>query len=75
VSVALVPEAAVRLRGMPDPVDVVAVRPCDNDGDRTVLDPICGMRIEPGSATLWRVLDGRQTWFCGSECAERVPGP
>jgi YHS domain-containing protein/uncharacterized membrane protein YraQ (UPF0718 family) len=37
----------------------------------TVVDPICGMTVDPATAAAHRRIDGQDYWFCGLECAER----
>ncbi|MFI4971054.1 MAG: permease [Hyphomicrobiales bacterium] len=36
----------------------------------SVIDPVCGMTVEPPSAAVRRDHDGRQIWFCSDGCAE-----
>jgi YHS domain-containing protein/uncharacterized membrane protein YraQ (UPF0718 family) len=36
-----------------------------------VVDPICGMSVEPASAVAHRTFEGRDVWFCSLGCAER----
>lgn len=37
----------------------------------TMLDPICGMPVDPATATATRVQDGAAYFFCSHECAEQ----
>ena len=41
------------------------------DSDQLVVDPVCGMSVEPESASAHRVHDGRDWWFCSVGCAQR----
>lgn len=36
-----------------------------------VLDPVCGMTIDPATAAHTRTQDGTDVYFCGPGCAER----
>ena len=36
-----------------------------------VIDPICGMKIDPATAAQTRTLDGVTTYFCSEQCAEK----
>jgi uncharacterized membrane protein YraQ (UPF0718 family)/YHS domain-containing protein len=35
----------------------------------TVIDPICGMSVDPATAAAHRVRDGNDYWFCSADCA------
>jgi YHS domain-containing protein/uncharacterized membrane protein YraQ (UPF0718 family) len=35
----------------------------------TVIDPICGMSVDPATAAAHRVVDGQDYWFCSVDCA------
>ena len=37
----------------------------------TVLDPVCGMTVDPVTATNHHVHDSKDYWFCGARCRER----
>ncbi|HET8990140.1 MAG TPA: permease [Acidimicrobiales bacterium] len=37
----------------------------------TVVDPVCGMSVEPASAAARRTHQGTDYWFCSPGCAER----
>jgi len=34
-----------------------------------VMDPVCGMMIDPAAAAAKRTWDGRDFYFCGMGCA------
>jgi len=34
----------------------------------TETDPVCGMQVDPGTATLKSEHDGRTFYFCGPGC-------
>ncbi len=36
---------------------------------QTVIDPICGMEIDPADAAQTRTVDGVTTYFCSDQCA------
>jgi YHS domain-containing protein/uncharacterized membrane protein YraQ (UPF0718 family) len=36
-----------------------------------VVDPVCGMTVDPTKAAAHRVRDGRDFWFCNVGCAEQ----
>lgn len=70
LSVPARPLGSRRIRGVPEPVDVVALQPCDHDADRTVVDPICGMRLLPGPDIISRDRAGERVWYCALHCAD-----
>ncbi|MEK9795186.1 MAG: heavy metal translocating P-type ATPase [Alphaproteobacteria bacterium] len=37
----------------------------------TVLDPVCGMTVDPVTAKNHHVHDSKDYWFCGARCRER----
>jgi YHS domain-containing protein/uncharacterized membrane protein YraQ (UPF0718 family) len=37
---------------------------------QTVLDPVCGMSVDPETATACRDHEGQRYYFCGTGCAE-----
>lgn len=37
----------------------------------TVVDPVCGMTVDPTTAVAHRNLDGSDVWFCSVGCAQR----
>ena len=39
-----------------------------------VVDPVCGMAVDPATAAAHRSRDGVDIWFCGTDCAERFDG-
>ncbi len=59
--------------GMEEPGKSAAVGPEDDHGggDATALDPVCGMAVDPTTATAQRTHEGWDHWFCGPACAER----
>ncbi len=38
---------------------------------QSVIDPICGMEIDPATAAQTRTQDGVTTYFCSDQCAEQ----
>ncbi len=62
------PVGPTTLPGVPDPVEVFAVAPCDHDQHRTVTDPVCGMRIVPGATTPHLDADDHRHRFCAQHC-------
>jgi len=36
----------------------------------TVIDPICGMTVDPATAAAHRTFEGTDYWFCSTGCAE-----
>jgi hypothetical protein len=36
-----------------------------------VMDPVCGMTVEPATAAAHRSVGGRDFWFCGEGCAQK----
>lgn len=65
------PLGALRLQGFVDAIDVFAVRPCPTDGHDLAVDPVCGMRINPGDETPHVVQGGQTAWFCSTDCERR----
>ena len=48
-----------------------AMSPSDMEsGTLGVLDPVCGMRVDPTTAAAHRRRDGHDYYFCGQGCAE-----
>ncbi|HEY4928153.1 MAG TPA: permease [Acidimicrobiales bacterium] len=39
-----------------------------------VVDPVCGMAVDPATGAAHRSRDGVDVWFCGTDCAERFDG-
>jgi Cu+-exporting ATPase len=35
------------------------------------VDPVCGMTVDPTSATEQRILNDDRFWFCGADCAQQ----
>jgi YHS domain-containing protein len=35
---------------------------------QTVIDPVCGMSIDPATAAAHTVFEGRDYYFCSTEC-------
>lgn len=62
------PLGPTTLPGVPDPVEIYAVAPCDHDQHSTVTDPVCGMRITAGPTTPHLDLDDLRHWFCAQHC-------
>ncbi len=55
----------------PQPVHMV-MKPSGAVGPGgSVVDPVCGMTVDPATAAAHRIRDGVDYWFCGSGCAER----
>lgn len=65
------PLGQTMLRGVLDPIEAFAISPCDHHDDGTRTDPVCGMRITPGSSTPSRTQAGRRFWFCAVHCVDR----
>ncbi len=65
------PLGALQLRGFVEAIDVFAVRPCPTDGHAVAVDPVCGMRINPGDETPRVVQGDRTAWFCSGDCERR----
>jgi len=65
------PRGEVEVRGVHDPVEVYAIRPCDTGAHPAERDPVCGMRIVRGPDVLQRRHDGVTLWFCSEACVER----
>ena len=38
---------------------------------KRVVDPVCGMTVDPTSAAEQRILNGESFWFCGAGCAQQ----
>ena len=63
----------VALKNLPEPIELYAITLADL-ARRYVIDPVCQMQVDslaPGGTVL---LEGRQWWFCSSECARRFEG-
>ena len=67
--VAFRPLGGVKFRNVPDPVDVFEVV-AEAFGEREAwIDPVCQMRVEPGTAAGRLTWAGRAWYFCSLECA------
>ena len=42
----------------------------DNGGSVAVIDPVCGMTVDPATAAASREHDGVTFYFCSPGCAE-----
>lgn len=63
---------APRPTGVQPQVESAAGRSPDRPGQpgqATVVDPVCGMRIDPAAATDRRESAEESNWFCSPECA------
>lgn len=38
--------------------------------NKEIIDPVCGMEVEPGSTRLVTVYQGHSYWFCARACRE-----
>jgi Cu+-exporting ATPase len=45
--------------------------PTVNPSEETVVDPICGMTLQPARAVASLVHDGTRYYFCSEHCAQR----
>lgn len=43
----------------------------DHSESFDVIDPVCGMTVDPKNAAATRTHEGKSVWFCGVGCAER----
>jgi uncharacterized membrane protein YraQ (UPF0718 family)/YHS domain-containing protein len=53
----------------PDETDTVEIAKESTGTAATVIDPICGMSVDPATAEAHRVVDGQDYWFCSTDCA------
>jgi class 3 adenylate cyclase len=60
----------VKLRNLPDQVDLYRIVLPDTN-QRSVIDPVCQMQVDPRSGVADGWHDGRQYWFCSAACARR----
>ena len=37
---------------------------------KTITDPVCGMKVVPGDTKLVSLYQGRSYWFCAETCRE-----
>jgi adenylate cyclase len=58
------------LKGVPDPVPLVDVRPSSADEQDLQRDPVCQMRLHPSDVMAVRTWQGRSYVFCSHECAQ-----
>ncbi len=59
-----------RIRGFAEEVELFQIDPCEHGG-HWLADPVCGMRVEAGSAIAAPGIDRGSIGFCSSACAER----
>ena len=60
----------VALKNLPDMIDLYAIT-LSELAHRYVIDPVCQMQVDSLAAGGSLLLDGRQWWFCSSECMRR----
>jgi len=56
------------LRNVAQPHELFELELCGHHTD-TAIDPVCRMRVDPGSATGMLRHDGHEFWFCSMACA------
>src|SRR5487761_2551626 len=56
--------------GMPAEAKVVTLS-AEAAPRTTVIDPVCGMSVDPAHAAAHRQFEGQDVWFCNVGCAER----
>lgn len=57
----------IRLRGLPDEVELFEVVPCS--AVSRVVDPVCRMALDPAAAVAQVAHEEHQHWFCSWSCA------
>jgi class 3 adenylate cyclase len=60
---------AVHFKNVSEPVRVFEL--AAGGEDTAVVDPVCRMRLQPGSAVAQQSLGGRTYYFCSLDCAQR----
>jgi hypothetical protein len=65
------PVAVTLTRRTPAPTGGHVDDAASDGSGQTVVDPVCGMVVDPAHAAAHRVRDGVDHWFCGTGCAER----
>jgi adenylate cyclase len=60
-----------RLRHISEPVQLFEVVVASGEATATAVDPVCRMRVAPGSTAARVVLDSVTYHFCSKDCAER----
>ncbi len=63
------PLGPVEIRGFHEPVTVFGLLLCHPTD--CVTDPVCGMRLTPGSNTPQVAHNGATVWFCSPSCQQR----
>jgi class 3 adenylate cyclase/YHS domain-containing protein len=58
------------LKGVPEPVDLFLVQP-EEEPRKRVIDPVCGMELDPDRAAAELVWEGQRFWFCSQGCLQR----
>jgi adenylate cyclase len=61
---------ARRLKGVPQPVQVIDVRTRNTPEDDLDRDPVCRMRLRPSDVMAVQHWKGRSYAFCSPECAQ-----
>ncbi len=59
-----------RLKGLPEEVELFEVLTPETATDK-VLDPVCGMELEPAEVAARLTLESRELSFCADECLRR----
>lgn len=65
------------IKHLADPIDVYeAFRPGERAGRPRVIDPVCGMHVDPAAPAARLQFNGRHFAFCSQSCLQRfVAGP
>jgi len=69
--VEFVPVGRRVLKGMTEGLDLFEVRGAMDQKTRRVVDPVCGIEVEPERAVARLVFDGLERFFCCQLCLQR----
>ena len=66
-----VPVGARRLKGVMDTVELFAARKAGAAPQQRLVDPVCGMELDPAEVAARLTLEGREIVFCSERCLRR----
>jgi class 3 adenylate cyclase/YHS domain-containing protein len=66
-----VPVGARRLKGVTDTVELFAARKAGAAPQQRLVDPVCGMELDPAEVAARLTLEGKEIVFCSERCLRR----
>jgi adenylate cyclase len=66
-----VPLGARHLKGLTDMVELFEARTAGAEPQQKLVDPVCGMELDPAEVAARLTLEGREIVFCSERCLRR----